>query len=96
MPKTTIKDTSIIKTFFMLLLYDRQGDAVDFLIDVEGIDVGHATDVVDDRHETRLEVGRVDVILARHTTDKVLRVETIRMDGGTDKLLHERLDDLIT
>ena len=79
-----------------MLLYDRQGDTVDFLIDVEGIDVGHAADVVDDRHETCFEVGRIDVILALHPTDKVLRVETVGMDGGTDKLLHQRLDDLIT
>ena len=33
--------------------HDGQGDAADFLIDVEGIDIGHAADVVDDGHCNR-------------------------------------------
>ena len=45
-------------------LNNRKRDTVDFLIDIEGIDIGHAADVVDDSHEAGFEVGAVDGILA--------------------------------
>ena len=79
-----------------ILLYYRQGDAVDLLVDVEGVDIGHAADIVDDGHEARFEVGGVDVVLARHTADEVLGVEALGMDGGPDEFLHEGLDNLVT
>ena len=74
----------------------RKRDAVDFLVDIEGVDISHATDVVDDGHEARFEVWGINIVLARHTTDQMLGVETLWMDGGSDELLHEGLDDLIT
>ncbi len=45
-------------------LYNRQGDAVDLLVDIEGVDIGHAADVVDDGHDAGLEVGGVYLVLA--------------------------------
>ena len=77
-------------------LYDRQGNAADFLIDVEGIDIGHTTDIIDDGHEACFDIRGVDIVLATDATDEVLRVETLRMYGSIDELLHECLDDLIT
>ena len=48
---------------------DGEGDAADLLVDIEGIDIGHATDIIDDGHDARFEVGGIDVVLTRHTTD---------------------------
>ena len=66
---------------------DREGDSADFLIDLKGIDVRHATNIVDDGHETRFQVWCLDVVLAADATDEVLGVETLRVDGGADELL---------
>ena len=52
-----------------LFLYYRKRDAVDLLVDIEGVDISHATNVVDDGHEARFEVRCIDIVLARHTTD---------------------------
>ena len=67
---------------------DGEGDAADLLVDIEGIDIGHATDIVDDGHETRLKVGGIDVVLAADTADELLGVETFRMTGGLDEMAH--------
>ena len=80
----------------MGLSHYREGCAVDFLVDVEGVDIGHATDIVDDGHDARLELRGVDLVLARNTTDEVLGVETLRMDHSPDELLEKRLHDLVT
>ena len=45
------------------MLDDRQRDAVNLLIDIQRIDVGHARDLVYDSHEARLEVIGIDVVL---------------------------------
>ena len=45
------------------ILYYRQGDAVDFLIDIEGIDVGHSGNIVDDGHQAGFQIGSANVIL---------------------------------
>ena len=82
--------------FYTACLDNREGDAVDFLVNVEGIDVGHAADVVDDGHETCFQVRGIDVVLARHTADEVFGVEPLGMNGRPYELLHQRLDDLIT
>lgn len=50
----------------------RQAAAVDLLIEVECKDIGHARYEVEDSHDTRLKVGRVDVILAAHTCQQLL------------------------
>ena len=38
-------------------LYDRKAESVDFPVEVEGIDVGHAGDVVEGAHEASVEGG---------------------------------------
>lgn len=53
----------------------RQADAVDFLVHIECIHVGHAADIVDDCHQARFQVVGVDVVLAAHAADKLARVE---------------------
>ena len=45
------------------MLDDGQRDAVNLLIDIEGIDVGHARNIVYDSHEARLKVVSIDVVL---------------------------------
>ena len=52
-------------------LYDWQGNAADFLIDVEGIDIGHATDIIDDGHQACFDIRGVDVVLATDAADEV-------------------------
>ena len=54
-----------------MYLHDGQGDAIDFLIDIEGKDVGHAAEVVDHCHDSCLYVLRADVILR---TDEVKKL----------------------
>ena len=51
----TLKVCGVVR--FFTISDNREGDAADLLVFVEGIDVGHATDVVDDGHEAGLEVG---------------------------------------
>ena len=77
-------------------LDDRQTDAFYLLVDIQGIYIRHATDIVDDGHDARLELRGVDLVLARNTTDEVLGVETLRMDHSPDELLEKRLHDLVT
>ena len=51
---------------------DGEGDAANLLVDIEGIDIGHATDIVDDGHEAGLEVWTVDVVLTADAPDELL------------------------
>ena len=53
-------------------LYNMKADTIDLLIDVKGIDVGHATDVIYHRHDALLQVRVVDVVQATHTADELL------------------------
>ena len=66
------------------------------MIDVEGIDIGHAADVVDDGHEAHLQVGVVNMVLAGHTTNELLRIVAVGVHDGLNHLLHECLHNLIT
>ena len=50
-------------------LHNRQTNTVDLLIDVEGVDVGHTADIIDDCHEACLDVGVVNVVLAAYTVN---------------------------
>ena len=75
---------------------NRQGDAVNLLVDVEGIDVGHARDVVDDGHEAGLEVGALNGILAADAANELLRVVAVGVHDSLRHLLHQRLHDLVT
>ena len=54
------------------ILDDGQRDAAYFLIDIEGVDIGHAADIVDDGHEAGLQVRTGYVVLAAHATDELL------------------------
>ena len=45
------------------MLDDGQGDAVNLLIDIEGINIGHTRDIVYDSHEARFKVIGIDVVL---------------------------------
>ena len=44
-----------------MLSHNQQTDTVDFLIDIEGVNVGHTADVVDNGHEAGLKIRIVDV-----------------------------------
>ena len=82
--------------FLKASLYNWKADAIDLLIDVEGIDVGHATDIVYHRHDALFQVGVVDVILAAHSANELLGVEASRADGGIDEDCHEGCHNLVT
>ena len=45
-------------------LYQWQTDTIYLLIDVEGIDICHSTDEVEDCHDTCFKARTLDVILA--------------------------------
>ena len=77
-------------------LHNRQTDTIDFLIDIEGIDVGHTADVVDNGHETGLKVRIVDVVLTADTVDELTGVETVGIEDSLGHGLHERSHDLVT
>ena len=49
-----------------LFLYYRQTYSVDFLIDVECIDIRHATDVIQYRHDSLLQILVLYVVLAAY------------------------------
>ena len=66
------------------------------MVEVEGEDVGHATNEVDDRHDARLKVLALYVILAAEAADELFRVVVVGTAGGVDERLHERLHDLVT
>ena len=78
------------------LSYNRQGNAANLLVFIQGIDIRHATDVVDNSHETCLKIWGTDMVLAADTPDELSGVETLGMNGSLDELFHERLDNLIT
>ena len=77
-------------------LYNRQTDAVDFLIDVERIDVGHAADVIQYRHDSLLQILVLYVVLAAYPSQELLGVEAGWIHGGIDEYLHQRSHDLVT
>ena len=47
-----------------MFLYYRQTYSVDFLIDVDRIDIRHATDVIQYRHDSLLQILVLYVVLA--------------------------------
>ena len=57
-------------------LYNRQTDTVDLLIDVERIDVGHAADVINNRHDALLQILVFYIILAAYPAQELLGIET--------------------
>lgn len=74
----------------------RQTYSVDFLIDVERINVGHSADIVDNSHDARFEVGRAYVILAAYAADELARVEPLRIDSRLGHDLHQAVHNLKT
>ena len=78
------------------LLYYRQTRAVDLLIEIEGEDIGHAADEIDDSHDAGFEIVGLDVVLAADTAEELLGVETLRMYGSISHLFHKGVDDAIT
>ena len=77
-------------------LYNRQADAVDFLIDVERIDVCHAADVIQYSHDSLFQILVLDVVLTAYPAQELLGIETGRIDGCFDENLHQRSHNLIT
>ena len=77
-------------------LYDRQADTVYLLIDVEGVNVGHSADIVDDSHDSLLYILVVDVVLTAYPSQQLLRVETFGRDSCIDKHLHKCSHNLVT
>ena len=78
------------------VLYYRQTRAVDLLIEIEGEDIGHAADEIDDSHDAGFEIVGLDVVLAADTAEELFGVETLGMHGCLNHLLHEGVDDAIT
>ena len=76
--------------------YQRQADAVDFLVDIECIDVCHSADVVDDCHDARLQVIAVNVVLAAEPADELFGLKALRAQGGVNHLCHKGFHDFIT
>ena len=66
-------------------LYDRQADTVYLLIDVEGVNVGHSADIVDDSHDSLLYILVVDVVLTAYPLHQLLRVVSFGYDGCIDE-----------
>ena len=79
-----------------LFLYYRQTYSVDFLIDVECIDIRHATDVIQYRHDSLLQILVLYVVLAAYPSQELLGVEAGWIHGGIDEDLHQGCHDLVT
>ena len=79
-----------------LFLYYRQTYSVDFLIDVECIDIRHTTDVIQYRHDSLLQILVLYVVLAAYPSQELLGVEAGWIHGGIDEYLHQRSHDLVT
>ena len=77
-------------------LYNRQTDSVDLLIDVERIDVGHAADIINYRHDALLQILVLYIILAAYPAQELLGVETRWVDGCLYENLHQSCHDFIT
>ena len=69
-------------------LYDGERNAINFLVDIECIYVSHATDKVDNSHDSRFKIVAMDIILTADTTDKLLRVESFGVDSRLNKHAH--------
>ena len=79
-----------------LFLYYRQTYSVDFLIDVECIDIRHTTDIIQYRHDSLLQILVLYVVLAAYPSQELLGVETGWVYGCVDEYLHQRSHNLIT
>ena len=66
---------------WLVWLDDGQTYAVDFLIDVQRIDVGHAADIVNYGHHSVLKVLVLDVVLTRKSAYQLFAVEFLWSDG---------------
>ena len=69
-------------------LHDGERNAINFLVDIERIYVSHATDKVDNSHDSRFKIVAMDIILTADTTDKLLRVESFGVDSRLNKHAH--------
>ena len=56
-----------------------QACAVELLVDVERIYVGHAADIVNHGHDSRFQMGRVYVILAAHPAHQLMALEWVAL-----------------
>lgn len=79
-----------------LFLDYRQTYSVDFLIDVECIDIRHTTDVIQYRHDSLLQMLVLYVVLAAYPSQELLGVEAGWIHGGIDEYLHQGSHDLVT
>ena len=76
-----------------ILLDDWQTDAFDLLVDIQGVYIRHATDIVDNGHDTGLQIRGVDIILTAHAVDELSGIKTVGVYGSLDERLHERSHD---
>ena len=79
-----------------ILLDDWQTDAFYLLVDIQGIYVRHATDIVDDGHDTGLQIRGVDIILTAYAVDELSGIETVGVYGSLYERLHECGHDGVT
>lgn len=85
-----------LNPIFQRLLHNRQGDAIDLLVDVEGVDISHTTYIVYHSHQAGFEVIAMDVVLTAEPLDELLAMEFLGMDSRVDKCLHQCFHDLVT
>lgn len=75
---------------------DGQRYAVDFLINLQRIHIGHATDIIDDSHDACFKVGALYIVLATKTAEELLRIKPFGIYCGLNHRFHQRLHNFIT
>ena len=75
-------------------LYYRQRYTVNLLVNIESINVCHATDIVEYSHDAGLQVIASDFILTAESVDELFAMELFRVNGRLDEALHLRHQNL--
>ena len=70
-------------------LDDGEAHAVEFTVEIEGIDVRHAGDVVEHGHEAVVETRGTDLILTRDAVEEQLGVGPVGVHGSFHHLVYE-------
>ena len=80
----------------VVCLNNGKRDAVDLLVDVERIDVGHAADVVEHGHDAGFQLVAVDVVLTAEAPYELLRMIFEWIHGSIHQVFHQRFHDAVT
>ena len=63
-------------------LNHREAFAIDFAVEIEGKDVGHAGDVVEDCHDAMVGIGSIHFVLLTDAVEEQLRISSVGMHSG--------------